>query len=252
MLLAIDTSTSAIGAAVHDGERVLARVVHEDVRRHGELLAPAIARVLEEAGVDRRELTRIVCGVGPGPFTGLRVGVVSALVLAHSLGLPAPEGVCSLDALAHQLSSQGLVEGEVLVATDARRKEVYWARYAVRPGAATRLEGPGVARAADLDPAVRGLPTVGRGPLLYPDALPHGLPDGPRDVDPGSLADLAVALASGEHPDAETGPGDHRDAKTGPGHHRDSETGPGRGLLVPEPLYLRRPDAVAQAAGTRP
>jgi tRNA threonylcarbamoyl adenosine modification protein YeaZ len=223
VLLAIDTSTSTIGAAVHDGSRVLAEVVREDARRHGELLAPAVVEVLRQAGVDRRDLTAVVCGVGPGPFTGLRVGVVTALVLAHSLGLPTPDGVCSLDALAHAVV--GRHEGELLVATDARRKEVYWARYAVGPDGARRLEGPGVSRAADLPEPVRSLPTVGRGPVLYPEALGEPLHDGPLDVSPGVLADLAAALREGRHPDA-----------------------PG-GLLPPEPLYLRRPDAVAQPAG---
>lgn len=225
MLLAIDTSTTAIGAALHDGSVVRASVVHEDARRHGELLAPAIAEVLRRAGVERSALTAVVCGVGPGPFTGLRVGVVTALVLAHSLGLPQPAGLCSLDALAH--ACVGRHEGRLLVATDARRKEVYWAVYEVGSGAARRLDGPGVARAADLPAEVRALPVVGRGAELYPEALPHLLPGGPRDVDPAVLAELAVALRSGEHPDA----------------------GATTGLLDPEPLYLRRPDAVA-APGT--
>lgn len=223
MLLAIDTSTTAIGAAVHDGTRTLASVTHEDARRHGELLAPAVVRTLEDAGVDRTALTAVVCGVGPGPFTGLRVGVVTALVLAHGLGLPAPDGLCSLDAVAHALV--GRHEGRLLVATDARRKEVYWAVYDVRAEGAHRLDGPGVARAADLPAPVRELPVVGRGAELYPDDLPHRLPGGPRDVDPAALADLAVALRAGRHPDSATG------------------------LLEPEPLYLRRPDAVA-APGT--
>lgn len=225
MLLAIDTSTTAIGAALHDGTGVVATVVHEDARRHGELLAPAVAEVLERAGVDREELTGIVCGVGPGPFTGLRVGVVTGLVLAHALRLAPPAGVCSLDALAHEVATSGAHLGRLLVATDARRKEVYWAVYDVTPEGARRLDGPGVARAADLPDDVRALPVVGRGAELYAEHLPHRLPDGPRDVDPGVLADLAVRLLNGSHPDAATG------------------------LLDPEPLYLRRPDAVA-AAGT--
>lgn len=222
MLLAIDTSTSSIGAAVHDGSRVLASVRAKDARRHGELLAPAVQQVLDEAGLDRRALTEVVCGVGPGPFTGLRVGIVTALVLAHALHLPAPRGVCSLDVLAHALV--GRHEGGVLVATDARRKEVYWATYHVGPQGARRLEGPGVGRASDLPEDVRSLPVVGRGAELYAEALPSVLPQGPRDADPAVLADLAVALRRGTHPD----------------HDR-----PGRGLLDPEPLYLRRPDAVA-------
>jgi tRNA threonylcarbamoyl adenosine modification protein YeaZ len=223
VLLAIDTATTVIGAALHDGRSVLGAVRHEDARRHGELLAPAVQQVLDEAGVDRRELTEIVCGVGPGPFTGLRVGVVTALVLAHALGLPAPRGICSLDALAH--GARGRHEGPMLVATDARRKEVYWAVYDVQAAGARRLHGPGVSRAADLPEHARSLPVVGRGAELYADVLPHRLDDGPRDVDPAALASLAVALTAGEHPDA--------------------GRGPGWGLVPAEPLYLRRPDAVA-------
>lgn len=221
VLLAIDTATHTIGAAVHDGRKVLSRVVREDARKHAELLTPSVDEALRQAGVERDQITAIVCGVGPGPFTGLRVGVVTAQVLAHALDLAAPQGLCSLDALAHAVRDRH--EGELLVATDARRKEVYWARYRVERGRATRLAGPGVARAAHLPEEVRELPVVGRGALLYPDALPHLLPDGPRDVDPGELADLAVRLRAGTHQDEEAA------------------------LLPPEPLYLRRPDAVAPA-----
>lgn len=225
MLLAIDTSTTAIGAALHDGQ-VLASAVRLDARRHGELLAPAIVQILDEAGVDRAQITDIVCGVGPGPFTGLRVGVVTALVLARSLDLEPPHGICSLDALAH--SAVGRHEGRLLVATDARRKEVYWAVYDVGVEGARRVEGPAVGKAADLPESVRALPVVGRGHELYPDALPTPLPGGQLDVDPGVLADLASRLLAGDHPDA--------------------SGGPGTGLLPPEPLYLRRPDAVEMPA----
>lgn len=223
MLLAIDTSTSAIGVAVHDGARVLAEVVREDARRHGELLAPAVVQVLQDAGIERHDLTRVVCGVGPGPFTGLRVGVVTALVLAHSLGLPTPDGVCSLDALAHAMVGEH--EGELLVATDARRKEVYWARYRCAAGEVTLLDEPAVTRPTDLPDDVRALPTVGRGPLLYPDLLAHpldlageGADTALLDVDAGVLAALAARrIAAGEE-------------------------------MPVEPLYLRRPDAVAPAS----
>ncbi|WP_122263291.1 tRNA (adenosine(37)-N6)-threonylcarbamoyltransferase complex dimerization subunit type 1 TsaB [Ornithinimicrobium cerasi] len=229
MLLAIDTATSLIGAAVHDGSAVRSRVTFEDGRRHGELLAPAVQQALEEAGTHRAALTAVVCGVGPGPFTGLRVGVVTALVLAHALDLPVPEGVCSLDAMAHGTVGRHL--GPLLVATDARRKEVYWATYEVTPDGAVRVDGPAVARAADLPSEVRDLPAVGRGVELYAASLTRPLDGGPRDVDPGTLAELAVALREGRHPDAD----------------RD-----GRGLLAPEPLYLRRPDAVASLPGGPP
>lgn len=224
MLLAIDTATGTVGAALYDGATVLAEVVEHDVRRHGELLAPTILAVLEQAGSEMSEITDVVCGVGPGPFTGLRVGVVTAMVLAHARGLPAPRGICSLDALAHAVHLTHSDLPEILVATDARRREVYWARYALGAAGAHRVQGPEVAAAGTLPEALRELPTVGRGAVLYPEALPHHLPEGPLDVSPGVLADLAVLLIGGAHPDAATA------------------------LLPPEPLYLRRPDAVEMRA----
>lgn len=223
VLLAIDTSTSLIGAAVYDGLHVLSEVTHLDARRHAELLAPSVQRCLNDAGLSPRRLTGVVVGVGPGPFTGLRVGVVTALVLGQVLDVPV-HGLCSLDALAAEAATRGAAGSadELLVATDARRKEVYWARYAVAEGGSEvrRTDGPGVARAADLPRAVRELPAVGRGAALYPDAL-NATP-GPLDVRPGVLAQLANdALAAGDP----------------------------EGILLPvEPLYLRRPDAVERAS----
>lgn len=221
MLLAIDTSTSLIGAAVHDGSTLRSDVARADVRRHGELLAPAVQEALDRAGCTRGDLTVVVVGVGPGPFTGLRVGVVTALVMGHVLGVPV-HGLCSLDALAAQAALLPGAPADLLVATDARRKEVYWARYAVASGRARRTDGPGVARAADLTPEQRALPAVGRGPDLYPESL-HGMP-GPRDVGAGALATLAVLALSDDAGDAAAL------------------------LLPPEPLYLRRPDAVASVS----
>ncbi|WP_298890389.1 tRNA (adenosine(37)-N6)-threonylcarbamoyltransferase complex dimerization subunit type 1 TsaB [uncultured Serinicoccus sp.] len=229
MLLAIDTATGSVGAALHDGDVVRAEVFRQDVRRHGELLAPAVSDALDEAGLRMSEVTAVVCGVGPGPFTGLRVGVVTALVLALGRGLPAPQGVCSLDALAHAAhlgaaGAPGIPGPELLVATDARRREVYWARYEMTPSGARRVGGPGVGPASSLPEEVRRLPAVGRGGLLYPESLTGQLESAPLDVSPGILADLAVRLREGTHPDSATG------------------------LLPPEPLYLRRPDAVETRA----
>ena len=206
LLLALDTSTSAITVALHDGARVLAEATTLDARAHGERLAPGIREVLEAAGATPGDLTHVVCGLGPGPFTGLRVGIVTARVLAL-VTRAALHGVCSLDALA----AAG-PEGEVLVATDARRKEVYWARYAVSPGSVRALSAPAVTKPAELAPQVRALPTVGRGPVLSPGLFPA--PVDVLDVSAAALADLAVArLAAGE------------------------------ALADREPLYLRRPDA---------
>lgn len=144
-LLALDTATSAITVAAHDGTTVLAARSVEDGRHHTEHLAPTIEAVLGDAGWSPRALSDIVVGTGPGPFTGLRVGIVTALTLGHATGARV-HGVCSLDALARAAREAHPQETDVLVATDARRREVYWARY--RDG--VRVDGPAVNDPADL------------------------------------------------------------------------------------------------------
>lgn len=238
LLLALDTS-SAVGVALLDSERVLAQEQHLDARRHGELLAPAVRSVLAAAGVDRRDLGAVAVGVGPAPFTGLRVGVVTALALGEALGVPV-HGVGSLDALAASAlaaapaSARGPLAGGFVVAADARRREVHWARVAVDdPSDALsgwrRTAGPDVSAAADV-PA-QGLPAVGRGATLYRDALP-----GP-DV---------IAGASGDAQDAVALPLDPDPGVLGALVARRLATG--GELLPPQPLYLRRPDAQVPAS----
>lgn len=229
LVLALDTS-AAVGVALTDGTRVLASVTEEDTRRHAELLAPAVREVLSRAGADRRDLTAVVAGVGPAPFTGLRVGVVTALVLGEALGVPV-HGLCSLDALAATAlaAAPRALAGGFVAAADARRREVHWARYAVHDAADPvrgweRVEGPAVGAAAAVPRG--GLPCAGRGARLYPDALPGPAADGGREVpehlDPGLLAAVAAdRLARGQ------------------------------ALLAPEPLYLRRPDATEPGAPKR-
>ena len=129
MLLAFDTATPLVTVALHDGERVVVEHSSEQPMKHGVLLAPLIALSLEDAGIVRQDLTAIAVGVGPGPFTGLRVGVVTARTLGFVLDVPV-YGVCSLDAIALQVVETSAPESSFLVATDARRKEVYLASYA--------------------------------------------------------------------------------------------------------------------------
>ncbi len=212
LILALDTSTTAITVALHDENHALARATHLDARAHTELLAPLIESCFASAGKKPFDLTGVAVGVGPGPFTGLRVGMVTGLTMGHALGVPV-HGVCSLDALAAQAST--LVDSEFLVATDARRKEVYWARYAVRSGSVERLTDPAVDRPADLPAEVRALPTAGRGPELYPDLFAIALPV--LDVDAAVLGRVAVARILTGKP------------------------------MPVEPLYLRRPDALTTA-----
>ncbi|MGN9836535.1 tRNA (adenosine(37)-N6)-threonylcarbamoyltransferase complex dimerization subunit type 1 TsaB [Nonomuraea sp. H19] len=211
LVLAFDTATPAVTAALHDGERVLAESTTIDARRHGELLVPTIELVLGEARATLRDVTAIVAGSGPGPYTGLRVGLMTAQGLATTLGVPA-YGICTLDAVAY---GSGLAE-PFLVATDARRKEVFWARYA---DMRTRLDGPFVDRPAQVP--VEGLPVVGAGAELYPEILGQS-----RDVPPYPYAGALAALAA------------ERLAKGIP-------------LDPPRPIYLRRPDAVVPGAPKR-
>ena len=210
MLLTFDTATPLVTVALHDGEDVVRELVSELPMKHGEQLAPLIDRALREQGLVRQDLTAIGVGVGPGPFTGLRVGLVTARTLALALDLPV-YGVCTLDVLALEAHDSGAVTGEFVVATDARRKEVYLATY---DETGARLEGPEVAKPADL---ATDRPVVGEGAVLYPDAFPHAA--GPTRPSAGWLA-RAIAEERVE-------------------------------LRDPEPLYLRRPDAVASAAPKR-
>jgi tRNA threonylcarbamoyl adenosine modification protein YeaZ len=202
LLLALDTATPAVTVALHDGTDVIASSSQVDARRHGELLLPAVDRVLAQAGVKLDAVTGVVVGIGPGPYTGLRVGLMTADTFGLVLGVPV-HGVCTLDGLAY---AADIEKGPFVVATDARRKEVYWARY---DPAGHRLTGPAVDRPADVAAQLpAGIPVVGRGGRLYADLLP--VADGPIDPDAVVLADLVAREAVPE--------------------------------VAAAPLYLRRPD----------
>lgn len=162
LLIAFDTSTPAVTVALHDGTGVLASSTVVDSRRHGELLAPGIEAVLGEVGRSPADLTAIVVGVGPGPFTGLRVGVVTARTLGAALGIEV-HGICSLDAVAW---ASGL-DAAFAVVTDARRREVYWATYSDfgrRDGVAA------VGRPEAVAELLGDRPVIGPGTVLYPFA----------------------------------------------------------------------------------
>src|SRR3954454_15146216 len=179
VLLAFDTATPQVTVALHDGDDVVAEYSAGESMRHGEMLAPGIAEVLARAGAISQDLTAVAAGVGPGPFTGLRVGLVTARTLGFVLEIPV-YGVCSLDVLAVEAVDTGTVTGDFVVATDARRKEVYLASY---DADGVRVAGPAVDRPAAV---ATDLPVVGEGAALYPEAFPHAV--GPRRPSAGWLA----------------------------------------------------------------
>jgi tRNA threonylcarbamoyladenosine biosynthesis protein TsaB len=197
MIVSIDTS-SAISVAITDADATvaLARASVFSPRGHAELLSDLVRQALAEAGAARSDITAVVAGTGPAPFTGLRVGLVTARTLALAWKVPA-WGVCSLDAI-------GAEHGDVLAVGDARRREVYWARYV----GGLRVAGPEVGTPASVL-VNEGELVVGRGAVLYADAFPGAID---ADPDPLWLAKEAVRRrAAGED-------------------------------LPTEPLYLRRPD----------
>lgn len=207
LILAFDTAAPVVSVAIHDGDQVLGEARGAGPMAHGELLAPAIADALRQAGARMDDVTDVAVGVGPGPFTGLRVGVVTALTLG-STGM-VTHGVCSLDIVAAEVG----LDAPFIVATDARRKEVYWGLY----DRGVRIEGPAVDRPADLAALHRAVPVFGRGGDLYSDVLPVQ----PGPVDP-SAAVLAAGIAAGTFDE-----------------------------LPLQPLYLRRPDVAQPTAPKR-
>ena len=181
LVLALDTATPTLVAGLADwsqhGEtEVLAERAVPSGMRHAELLTPAITGVLDDAGLTMGDLGAVVTGLGPGPFTGLRVGVVTAAALADARGLPVI-GVCSLDAIG---------SGARTVVTDARRREIYWATYAAD---GTRTEGPGVVRPGEFDRA---------GPFVGDPAFAErlGAPVASADVTTAGLLRAAAAQLS--------------------------------------------------------
>lgn len=168
MLLAIDTSAGTSVAVVHreagDGQlKVLAELFENDTRRHAEVIGSLIARVLSDAGVAVTDLHGVAVGMGPGPFTGLRVGIAAARAFALGSGKPVVP-VVSHDAIAFGEYGHGAnapVSDPLLVVTDARRREVYWSAYSGsdNAGLVVRTAGPGLVRPEDLADAV---PDLGR------------------------------------------------------------------------------------------
>ena len=232
MILAIDTSSALTSVALCDGGRVIAEAEHLDARKHAEIAAPLIAQVVDDRRETMTGLRAVVCGVGPGPYTGLRVGIASAIALGLAWEVPVL-GMCSLDAIAEErMAHSGTVHGEdhvgqdhvgqdvIHVAIDARRAEVYWAAYAQT---GERLEGPLVV-AADGD-------RIAPATVSFPHARWLAM----------RAARLLDAGATVAHVDYEL------DAHGADGSATAAALR-GASLLPPVALYLRRPDAKEPAS----
>ncbi len=157
-VLAIDTSVGVSVAILRsNGEVTQSQPVDHGMQ--GELTAELISQVVIDSGLEIHEITDVVVGVGPGPFTGLRVGLVTAAVFAHARAIPI-YGICSLDAVAFDFAKP------CVVVTDARRKELYWAHY---DGKLT--SEPQVSKPEDLLAQFPVSEFVGPGAQLYPDSI---------------------------------------------------------------------------------
>ena len=210
LVLALDTATPAVTAGLlrlpaAGPPTVLAERVTVDARAHGELLMPSVCAVLAAAGVQMGDLDAVVCGAGPGPFTGLRVGMVTAAALGDAVGIPVyPVG--SLDAIAYRAGAGT----SLLVVTDARRREIYWARY---DETGARADGPHVDRPRDVPLAGVARVAGAADALELPVAPLVVVP--PRHPGPVGLVAVVVAAVRAHAPPSPL-----------------------------TPLYLRRPDAL--------
>lgn len=219
MILAIDTSSSFTSIAAVDGQEVGSFAEHDDPRRHAEIIAPMLRTVLAEVQAQRGTFTAIACGIGPGPYTGLRVGIATAKALGLAWGIPVV-GLCSLDAVAEHYVAERAPRAPFRVAVDARRSEVYWARYDEH---GRRQEGPLVGHREDVPDD--GLAWVG--PIgVHPDA---------RWIARRVERLLATGVAMQEV--------DIELDIHGADGTSTSRALDGVELLPPSPLYLRRPDA---------
>lgn len=210
LVLALDTATHDLvtGLVDTDSGSVIDLVVPA-TRGHNELLMPTIQELLDASGHAFADLGAVVVGQGPGPFTGLRVGMATASAIGQALGVPV-HGVDSLDAIARRHCAEHL-----LVTTDARRREVYWAYYV----AGDRVTGPNVEQPSALPEDIQV------DFLVMPDHLVDKLPAHLESVPSAELTPRAAGLVACADLSAEPGP------------------------LVPS--YLRRPDAVPPAVSAR-
>ncbi len=260
IILAVDTATAATSAAISGPASVVSRR-NVDAHGHVESLAPMISDVLTESGIEPKDIDVLACGVGPGPFTGLRVGIAQMIAMGAALDRPVV-GVCTHDVMAHAalgLADRSTPEPEagpepgLIVATAARRAESFVSTYEYsgrRSGGPIALSNDEahhamlaeeVILAGDaVDLLIEDVPTYRRGPRF-----PHA-------------ADLAAIVESQLNAGEDWSDDVDLAIDLDPATARGNSTAQvlikrgrhGRLLLPPRPLYLRAPDAVATAAAS--
>lgn len=260
LVLVIDTATPYVTAGLVDvtsRDTIRARFNRSvrDSRAHNEVLTPFIMECCDEVGVTPSDLDAVIVGVGPGPFTGLRVGMATAAAFGDALGIPVI-GVCSLDGLAwNAVADAPQHEGEmIIVATDARRREVYWATYRISDGHPVRVTEPEVTRPTDVDVSeAADVPAQQPSLAVVSDSVADALlasvtsVNQPVEAQPDIVNFVRAALDHPMNLDRATNVDDPADSTRDNGDRnalfpRQSDLQPLR------PLYLRRPDAVPPKA----
>jgi tRNA threonylcarbamoyladenosine biosynthesis protein TsaB len=221
LILGITTSTMQVGCAIGGHEGVLAQIHSSRAKRHAETLTPAIDFLRRQARIDLDEIGCVAVDVGPGLFTGLRVGVATAKALAHAIGVPMI-GVASLDLLAFPLRFSPKL---IVAAIDARRGELYYAFYRQVPGGIQRLGDHRIGSpddlASELSASTEEILLVGDGPHRY------------RDVFEG-MGKVELADSGLNHPSAAS--------LVQLAHARALREQFERAAEI-DPIYLRKPDA---------
>lgn len=265
LVLVIDTATPYVTAGLvdvtsRDTIRARSNRSLRDSRAHNEVLTPFIMECCDEVGVTSRDLDAVVVGVGPGPFTGLRVGMATAAAFGDALDIPVI-GVCSLDGLAwNAVADATQHEGDtIIVATDARRREVYWATYRMSDGHPVRVTEPEVTRPTDVHvPGKADTPAQQPSFAVVSDSVADALLSSVTSVNQSVDAQPDIVnfvRAALDHPmnldranlDRTKNVDDSADST-----RDDSDRNalfPRQSDLQPlRPLYLRRPDAVPPKA----
>ena len=260
LVLVIDTATPYVTAGLvdvttRDTIRARSNRSVRDSRAHNEVLTPFIMECCDEVGVTPSDLDAVVVGVGPGPFTGLRVGMATAAAFGDALDIPVI-GVCSLDGLAwNAIADAPQHEGEtIIVATDARRREVYWATYRISDGHPVRVTEPEVTHPTDVDVSeAADVPAPQPSLAVVSDSVADTLLSSVTSVNQSVDAQPDIVnfvRAALDHPmnlGRAKNVDDSADSTQDESDHnvlfpRQSDLQPLR------PLYLRRPDAVPPKA----